>query len=93
MEQLLVQHPNIRDAYVVGVPDSARGEIVVAFVDTDRRISEQEVRDFIRERSASFKVPQYVFFYSEEQLPRLASGKVAKFRLVEDALRHIGSVG
>jgi fatty-acyl-CoA synthase len=90
VEQLLVQHPNIRDAYVVGVPDRTRGEVVVAFIDTDRRLSEQEVRDFIRERSASFKVPQHVFFYSEGQFPRLASGKVAKYRLVEDAIRYIG---
>jgi fatty-acyl-CoA synthase len=90
VEQLLVQHPNIRDAYVVGVPDTTRGEVVVAFVDADRRLSEQEVRDFIRERSASFKVPRHVFFYSEEQLPRLASGKVAKHRLIEDAIRHLG---
>jgi fatty-acyl-CoA synthase len=90
VEQLLVQHPNIRDAYVVGVPDRTRGEVVVAFIDADRRLSEQEVRDFIRERSASFKVPQHVFFYSEGQFPRLASGKVAKYRLIEDAIRHIG---
>ena len=90
VEQLLVQHPNIRDAYVVGVPDRTRGEVVVVFIDADRRLSEQEVRDFIRERSASFKVPQHVFFYSEGQFPRLASGKVAKYRLIEDAIRHIG---
>jgi fatty-acyl-CoA synthase len=90
VEQLLVRHPHIRDAHVVGVPDSVRGEVVVAFVDVDAKISEQEVRDFMRERSASFKVPQHVFFYTEEQLPRLASGKVAKYRLVADALRLIG---
>jgi fatty-acyl-CoA synthase len=90
VEQLLVRHPHIRDAHVVGVPDSIRGEVVVAFVDVDAKISEQEVRDFMRERSASFKVPQHVFFYTEEQMPRLASGKVAKYRLVADAVRLIG---
>lgn len=90
VEQLLAQHPHIREAYVVGVPDKTRGEIIVAFVDSSRRISEGEVRDFIKERAASFKVPHHVLFRSEDQLPRLATGKVAKYRLIEEAVSEIG---
>jgi fatty-acyl-CoA synthase len=91
VEQLLVRHPHIRDAHVVGVPHPTRGEVVVAFVDSDAVISEQEVRDFVRERAASFKVPNHVFFRSESQLPRLASGKVAKYRLAEEARSELGA--
>ncbi|MDF2117257.1 AMP-binding protein [Roseiarcaceae bacterium H3SJ34-1] len=91
VEQLLAQHPHIREAYVVGVPDRVRGEIIVAFVDASRRLGEGEVREFIEERAASFKVPHHVFFRSEQQLPRLASGKVSKVKLMEDAMAELGA--
>ena len=91
VEQLLVQHPHIRDAHVVGIPHATRGQQVVAFVDADSGISEQDVRDFIQERAASFKVPQHVLFRSTGQFPRLASGKVAKVRLAEEAVNELRS--
>src|SRR4030095_2557161 len=90
VEQLLVQHPHIRDAYVVGVPDKVRGEIIVAFVDVSQKINETEIREFVKERAASFKVPDHVLFRTEAQLPRLPTGKVAKYRLVEDAVAELG---
>lgn len=90
VEQLLVQHPHISDAYVVGVSDAIRGELIVAFVNVDRPVPEQEIRDFIKERAASFKVPHHVLFRTETQLPRLASGKVAKHRLTETARQELG---
>jgi fatty-acyl-CoA synthase len=89
VEQLLVQHSHVREAYVVGVAHPVRGELIVAFVDADRALPEQELREFVKERAASFKVPHHVLFRREEQLPRLASGKVAKYRLVEEARREL----
>ncbi len=90
VEQLLVQHPHVRDAYVVGVSDVVRGELIVAFVDAERPVAEGEIKSFVKERVASFKVPHHVFFRSEAQLPRLASGKVAKYKLAEEARRELG---
>ena len=90
VEQLLVQHDDVRDAHVVGIADPARGELIVAFVDARRAIEARTLRDFVKERAASFKVPHHVFFRTEAQLPRLASGKVAKFRLAEEAKRELG---
>ncbi len=90
IEGLLLQHPHIRDAHVVGVADTVRGEIIVAFVDADRTLGEGEVRDFVRERAASFKVPHHVLFRSTAQLPRVASGKIARHRLVEEARTELG---
>ncbi len=90
VEQLLAQHPHIREAYVVGVPDKTRGELIVAFVDAKQKVSEAEVREFAKERAASFKTPHHVLFRTEAQLPRLATGKVAKYRLVEDAIAELG---
>jgi fatty-acyl-CoA synthase len=90
VEQLLVRHPHIRDAYVVGVPDRVRGEVIVAFVDVNQKVSEDEVKAFVKECAASFKVPHHVLFRTEAQLPRLATGKVAKYRLIKDAVAELG---
>lgn len=90
LEQLIVRHPNVRDAHVVGVPHPVKGELIVAFVVRSKAISEQEVKDFVRERAASFKVPHHVLFRTEAELPRLASGKIARHRLVEAARQELG---
>jgi fatty-acyl-CoA synthase len=90
LEQLLVRHPQIADAYVVGVPDPVKGEVIVAFVVTRIKIRESEVKDFVREQAASFKAPHHVLFRTEAQLPRLASGKVAKYKLVQSAAEELG---
>jgi fatty-acyl-CoA synthase len=93
VEQLLMRHPHVRDAHVVAIPHPKLGEMIVAFVDASQTVPEQEVKDFVKERAASFKVPHHVVFRSEEQLPRLASGKVAKYRLVQEATRKFTGEG
>jgi fatty-acyl-CoA synthase len=61
VEQLIDAHPNVRQVHVVGVPDAAKGEIVVAFIEpTIPTLDEEEIRSFVRERAASFKVPKYM---------------------------------
>jgi fatty-acyl-CoA synthase len=90
VEQLLAGHPDVRDAYVVGVGDPVKGELVVAFVDASGPVTEQALRDFVKEQAAAFKTPHHVLFRSEAELPRLASGKVAKYRLAEEARRELG---
>ena len=90
IEQLLASHPDVRDAYVVGVPDRVRGELVVAFVDSTRQLSTTALQDYVRGRAASFKVPHHIFFRHEPDLPRLASGKVAKHQLAAEARRELG---
>src|SRR5262249_56386742 len=91
VEQLLAMHPDVKDAYVVGVPDRVRGELIVAFVQTSGPVSEDVLRNFVKERAASFKVPHHVLMRREEQLPRLASGKIARHGLVQEAMRELGT--
>lgn len=88
VEQLLLRHPAIRQAHVVGVPDPRRGEIVVAFVEADG-VTEEEVKGYLRERVASFKVPARVLFRTDAQIPRVASGKVPRFRLRDEAIAEL----
>ncbi|MDB5582963.1 MAG: Acyl-CoA synthetase (AMP-forming)/AMP-acid ligase [Bradyrhizobium sp.] len=90
VEQLLAGHPDVRDAHVVGVSDAVKGDRIVAFVDASAPISEGALRDYVKELAASFKVPHHIFFRSDGQLPRLASGKVAKYKLAEEARQELG---
>jgi fatty-acyl-CoA synthase len=90
VEQLLLRHPAIRQAYVVGVPDRRRGEVLVAFVEADS-LTEDDVKRYVRERAASFKVPSHVFFRKDAEIPRVASGKVPRFRLREEAMAELGN--
>ncbi|HEY0394081.1 MAG TPA: AMP-binding protein [Candidatus Elarobacter sp.] len=81
VEDELLRVPGIRAAAVVGQPDPARGEIPVAFVETDDGFDAETALATLRERLASFKVPKHL--YPIAALPRNAMGKVEKPRLRE----------
>jgi acyl-CoA synthetase (AMP-forming)/AMP-acid ligase II len=83
VEDVLRQLPAVEDAAVIGVPDSGRGEEVMAFLvlatPPERRLTAAEVWDWCRTRLAPFKTPRYLRFVAA--LPRTASGKTAKAEL------------
>src|SRR4051794_38259258 len=84
VEELLSKHPNISDAAVVGVEDADFGQRLKAFVVTSGSadLSEDEVKNYVKERLARYKVPREVEFLDE--LPRNATGKVLKKELQEE---------
>ena len=79
VETELLRLPGIRAAAVVGEPHPARGEVPVAFVETDAAFDADGALAALRERLASFKVPKAL--YPIDALPRNAMGKVEKPRL------------
>jgi len=85
VEDALAAHPAVREAAVIGVPDEEYGQRLRSFVAVypGCQLTEQEVKEYVRERLARFKVPRDVMFV--EALPRNATGKVLKRLLDGDS--------
>jgi len=79
IESVLHEHPRVREAAVVGVPDETWGEVGAAYVALDAPVEIDELVAFCRERLARFKVPKQVQIV--EELPRNSLGKVLKNEL------------
>lgn len=79
VELALASHPGIAECAVVGTADPQRGEVGVAFVVArpGSELDPDELTTYARNKLAHYKVPRYWNVLSE-QLPRTASGKVAK---------------
>lgn len=81
LEEVLYTHPSVAEAAVVGVPHELLGEEVKAFIELKAGASatEEELIGFAKERLAAYKYPRIVEF--RQQLPKLATGKIAKAEL------------
>ncbi len=78
IEEVLYEHPAVREAAVVGVPHDALGEEVGAAIalKDGAEASEDEIRAFAKERVAAYKYPRQIWFV--EELPKGPTGKVLK---------------
>ena len=83
VESVLVQHPSVSRAAVIGVPDVRWGEAVTAVViaEAGQTIDEAALMAFCRERLAGFETPKRVVVLDD--LPVTVGGKVLKYRLRE----------
>src|SRR5881296_4126525 len=86
VEAVLLSHSAVKQAYVVGVPDRARGELVVAAVELHdgATASAEALAAFCRERLAGYKVPARFVFRKADEFPRTPTGKVQKPRLRDE---------
>jgi fatty-acyl-CoA synthase len=86
VETILATHEAVKQAYVVGVPDRARGELVVAAVELREgtAATPEALTAFCRERLASYKVPTRFVFRTADEFPRTPTGKVQKPRLRDE---------
>ncbi|MCV7412362.1 acyl--CoA ligase [Mycobacterium florentinum] len=85
IEDLLAAHDEISQVFAVGLVDDRWGEIgcVVVVPTTGSELTEDDVLDVCRAKLARFKVPKRVVFYRAEDLPTTSTGKVQKYRLIE----------
>ncbi len=81
VESVLLKHPDIAEAAVVGVSDKLRGEVPKAFLvaKEGKRVTDEDLRFFLRQHLAHFKIPHYFEFRSE--LPKNRTGKIDKEQL------------
>jgi fatty-acyl-CoA synthase len=93
VEEVLLAHPAVETAQVVGVPDPRLGEVPCAYVTLKSgfEISEEELKNWTKERMANFRVPRYLRVVADfEAIGMTASGKVQKAKLKEHALKEFG---
>jgi fatty-acyl-CoA synthase len=91
VEEVLLAHPAVQTAQVIGVPDARLGEVPCAYVmlKDGKRAEEKELIDWCKGRSANFRVPRYLRIVEDfEAIGMTASGKVQKTKLREHALRE-----
>jgi len=83
VEEVIIQHPAVREVAVIGIPDAGWGEAIKAVVAIrpGERASEQELIRFCMKRIASYKKPKSVDFIDE--LPKNNYGKIVKRELRE----------
>jgi len=81
VEGVLLRHPAVREAAIVGLPHERWGEAPHAFVilQAGATATEDELREFARSNLAHFKAPHSITFLSE--LPKTATGKIQKYAL------------
>ncbi|MFV7783794.1 AMP-binding protein [Shewanella marisflavi] len=83
IEEKLYTHPQVQDAAIFGVKSEKYGEEVCAWIKVQpgASVTEEEIRHFLTEKFAYFKVPRYIKFV--EQYPMTVTGKIQKFKMRE----------
>ena len=90
IEEFLYTHPMVQDVQVIGVPSEQYGEEVLACIilKEDARITEDEMKEYVKSHMARHKVPKYIRFM--KAFPMTASGKIQKYKLREWAIEELG---
>ena len=78
IEEVLYEHPDVREAAVIGIPHPDLGEEVAAAValKSGAQSTPEVLRDFVKQRVAAYKYPRYVWLVDE--LPKGPTGKIVK---------------
>ncbi len=93
IENYLHTHPAIQDVQVFGVPDARVGEEVCGWVIVreGHKLTEDDIRDFCRDKIAPYKIPHYIQFV--ETMPMSVTGKPQKYKMRDAMCDELGLVG
>ena len=90
IEEFIYTHPKVSDVQVIGVPDEAMGEEIMACIilKDGESMTADEMKQYVRDHMAKHKVPKYIDF--TDSFPMNAAGKILKYKMREDAIEKLG---
>jgi fatty-acyl-CoA synthase len=90
IEEFIYTHPKVKDVQVIGVPDEALGEEIMACVilKEGETMTVAEMQEYVLTHMAKHKVPKYVDFVND--FPMNVAGKILKYKMREDAIKKYG---
>ena len=85
VEEVLLTHPGVSEAYVTGIPDEVQGEIVAAAIVSKKGsgINSDDIAAFCKDKMAKYKQPKELRFVAHKDIPRTTTKKVHRMRLIE----------
>lgn len=85
IEDIITSHSKVNQAYVTGVPCPLMGEVGMAWIvlEQGETATEEEMLAYVTDKLARFKIPKYIRFVAQQELPVTSTGKVQKFKLKE----------
>ncbi len=89
LEEFLYMHPKVKDVQVIGVPDEAMGEEIMACIilKEGETAEEKEIKDYFLANMARHKCPRYIDFVAA--FPMNAAGKILKYKMREEAVKKL----
>lgn len=85
VEEVLMRHPQVHSAYVIGVPDAQLDEVLAAFIvaEEGQVPSAEALKAFCKQELAAYKIPTQFKFVQDSDLPLTSTRKLQKMRLKE----------
>ncbi len=90
IEEFIYTHPKVSDVQVIGVPDQAMGEEIMACIilKDGETMTVEEMKKFVLDHMAKHKVPKYIDFV--DHFPMNDAGKIQKYKMREEAVKKLG---
>ena len=90
IEEFIYTHPKVSDVQVIGVPDKAMGEEIMACIilKEGETMTQEEMKKFVLDHMAKHKVPKYIEFV--DSFPMKDAGKIQKYKMREQAVKKFG---
>ena len=91
VEEVLLKHSAVKQAFVVGIPDPIKDESVAAVVELNDKVEimPSSLVDYCKIQLAAYKVPKFILFLSLDQLPLTATGKIHRPGIKNKIIKHL----